>query len=173
MFSRRGTGLLRCSTRAASGLAAAILLLAPLLAAKPPTYAQIEAKMAKAQGPKRAELLSQLALMDYDKARTSYEGGQSQAGAQCLAALEAHGGEAMALLRVEAAQGGKKGMKEVEIAFRKVVFGLEDLGHQANFQDQGRIDAARQSFTARRQQLLTWLFAGKKRAAEGKLAWHA
>ncbi|MGH9541777.1 MAG: hypothetical protein ACRD2H_07825 [Terriglobales bacterium] len=154
-------------------MAAAILLLAPLLPAKPPTYAQLAAKMAKAQGPKRAELLSQLALMDYDKARKSYEGGQSQAGAQCLAALEAHGGEAMALLRAEAAQGGKKGMKKVEIAFRKVVFGLDDLGHEANFQDQRRIEAARQRFADRRQQLLTWLFASKKRAGKGKLAWHA
>lgn len=188
MLSRRGIGSLRCSRsdrrrrvgrwalwrRAGAALAAVLVAAAVSLPARAskPTYQELESKAAAAQGAKRAELLSQLALLDYANARQSYEAGRSQEGAQRLTTLEQHGEQAMALLEVEAARGKKKGMKKVEIAFRQVVFGLADLGHEANYRDLPAIEAAQKRFSARRQQLLAWLFAGKKRASGGAMTWH-
>lgn len=127
-----------------------------------PTYAELRAKIAQAQGPKRAELLAQLGLLDYARARQSFDAGQSVQGRRDLTNLEDHARQAMDLLRAEAANGRKNGMKNVEIAFRQTAFGLGDLAHEANFPDQAPIAAAKQWLSNERQVLLQWMFAGKK-----------
>lgn len=138
---------------------------APGLRAAQPSYAQLQAKIAAAQGPKRAELLAQLVALDFDLARQAYTAGKTQEGSLRLTDLETHAADAMTLLQTEADRGKKNGMKKVEIEFRKVAFGLADLGHEVSvYSDQARIGEEQKKIAQRRDQLLTWMFQGKKRA---------
>ncbi|MGH9533666.1 MAG: hypothetical protein ACRD2E_02275 [Terriglobales bacterium] len=142
------------------GIIGVLLLALPLWAH--PNYAQLRAKAARAHGHKRAELLSRLAFMDFLFAEQSFEAGQSLPGHRSLGRLERDGTESVQLLRAEAARGKKSGMRNVEIQFQKIAYGLGRLRREANFRDQPAIGAARRDFSRWRRLLLAWMFARKK-----------
>ena len=137
-----------------------LLLALPLWAH--PSYAQLQAKAAKAHGHKRAELLAQLADMDFARARRSFEAGQSLPGRRNLKRLARHGAESMQLLRAEAGRGKRDDMRHVEIRFQRISYGLRGLRQEAGFSDQPAIGAVQQRFARWRRMLLEWLFARKK-----------
>lgn len=142
------------------------ILLTVLLLALPlwahPSYAQLQAKAAKAHGHKRAELLAQLAKMDFARARRSFEASQSLPGHRNLKRLARHGAESMQLLRAEAGRGKRDGMRHVEIRFQRISYGLRALWQEASFSDQPAIAAVQRRYARWRRMLLEWLFARKK-----------
>lgn len=143
-----------------ASLLTVLLLALPLWAH--PSYAQLQAKAAKAHGHKRAELLAQLADMDFARARRSFEAGQSLPGRRNLKRLARHGAESMQLLRAEAGRGKRDDMRHVEIRFQRISYGLRGLRQEASFSDQPAIGAVQQRFARWRRMLLEWLFARKK-----------
>jgi hypothetical protein len=142
------------------------ILLTVLLLALPlwahPSYSQLQAKAAKAHGHKRAELLAQLAKMDFARARRSFEAGQSVPGRRDLKRLARHGAESMQLLRAEAGRGKRDGMRHVEIRFQRISYGLSALRREASFSDQPAIGAVQRRYARWRRTLLEWLFARKE-----------
>lgn len=143
-----------------ASLLTVLLLALPLWAH--PSYAQLQAKAAKAHGHKRAELLAQLAGRDFARARRSFEAGQSLPGRRILKRLARHGAESMQLLRAEAGRGKRDDMRHVEIRFQRISYGLRGLRQEAGFSDQPAIGAVQQRFARWRRMLLEWLFARKK-----------
>lgn len=143
-----------------ASLLTVLLLALPLWAH--PSYAQLQAKAAKAHGHKRAELLARLAERDFARARRSFEARQSLPGRRNLKRLARHGAESMQLLRAEAGRGKRDDMRHVEIRFQRISYGLRGLRQEADFSDQPAIGAVQQRFARWRRMLLEWLFARKK-----------
>lgn len=143
-----------------ASLLTVLLLALPLWAH--PSYAELQAKAAKAHGHKRAELLAQLAARDFARARRSFEASQSLPGHRDLKRLARHGAESMQLLRAEAGRGKRDGMRHVEIRFQRISYGLRGLRQEAGFSDQPAIGAVQRRYARWRRTLLEWLFARKK-----------
>lgn len=143
-----------------AGLLTVLLLALPLWAH--PSYAELQAQVAKAHGHKRAQLLAKLASMDFTRTRSSFEAGRSLPGERQLKTLARHGAECMRLLRAEAGRGKRDGMRHVEIRFQRISYGLSGLRQEAGFSDQPAIGAVQHRFARWRRLLLEWLFARKK-----------
>jgi hypothetical protein len=140
-----------------------LLMIAGIGAAaqKQEKYDQIEQQARAAQDGKRSELLADLAYLDFDRARGSYDAGKPEMAVRQLADARGHGKQAMDQLNEEAKRRKTHGMKHVEIEFRKIAFGLRDLSRSVSFEERPPVQDALQFFSDARSQILQMMFGGK------------
>jgi hypothetical protein len=130
-------------------------------ATKPDKYAQLEQKLKTAEGAKRSEILAQLAFLDYDRARASYDAGKPEDGLKQLEVARQHAQDAMTFLNQEATHHKSHGMKQVEIQFRKIAFGLRDLSRSITLEERPPVEAAMKYFSESRDAILRMMFGGQ------------
>jgi hypothetical protein len=160
----------------AGAMAVALWLLAAVASAQTPLappadanpkdakeYSELQAKLAQQNGSKQAETLAKLAQLDYGFAADGFAHGQSDNGLLHLRQATHWADQAMAVMRSEAADGTTKGMKNVEIAFQKIAFGLSGLAQQVHLRERSQVQAVNSHFVQLRSQLLDFMFAPKKK----------
>lgn len=132
----------------------------PLLAKHAKSYAELEAAIERERNlGKRAELLSDLAHMDFDLAHQNFDLDKVKDGNAHLSVARKHADEAVAAIQQESSQTGKlHGIKHVEIQFRKIAYALNDLARGVPVEQRDPVEDARKHFVDLRNRLLNMMF---------------
>lgn len=126
-------------------------------------YTELQAKADQQSGSKKAETMAKLAEMDYTFAEAGFAHGQPDAAQHHLERAAHWADQAMDFFRTEAAAGKTNGMKNVEIAFQKITYGLGGLAQQVHLRERPKVQAVDNHFAQLRGQLLDFMFAPKKK----------
>lgn len=154
-----GGGLLLLASPGLAQIAAPAPLMSPKLERE---YTKLQAEVGRQHGSKQAETLARLAELDFDFAHDSYGANQFQAAEQHLDLASQNADRACTLLQDEANRGKTGGMKNVEISFQNIGFGLKQLAQDVRFEQRAKVQAVAAHFADLRAKLLNWMFAPKR-----------
>jgi hypothetical protein len=157
--------MLRCTAIAIGllmGAALAVAAQTPVIPLKQQRqFAKLTAQAARQKGHKQAQTLAKIALLDYRFALAGFAVNNNQVGLQDLGRAADAMNRAYALLQAEAARGKTGGMKDVELAVQRMVFGLKGLAQQVDYTIRPKVQAVGSHFASQDAQILQWMFNSK------------